>query len=214
MDDFEQYCDRPVRKKDGVTLNSNNIPWPHNNESDDSDNEDVLPVGEFWPIPEEEWTVVKRPQKKPRGNHGSDRGRTEPRITEMLPDIQTEKETVTVKVKPIVEKEPEGIGAVLIDIADGRDNCSVNVVVSPQGREHQKMGIRTKTEELFSDGLKVIPNKMAEKASTGTLTEIREVITRTTATNATMKGELIIKSIPHQIMVEVLEESKTDENTI
>ena len=160
MDDFEQYCDRPVRKKDGVTLNSNNIPWPHNNESDDSDNEGVLPVGEFWPIPEEEWTVVKRPQKKPRG---SDRGRTDisgrkldkvglycdeleeiidteallgarveaPRITEMLPDIQTEKETVTVKVKPIVEKEPEGIGAVLIDIADGRDNCSVNVVISP-----------------------------------------------------------------------------------
>ena len=69
----------------------------------------------------------------------------------MLPDIQTEKETVTVKVKPIVQKEPEGIGAVLIDIADGRDNCSVNVVISPQGREHQKMGIRTKTEELFSE---------------------------------------------------------------
>ena len=46
MDDFEKYCDRPVRKKDGVMLNSNNIPWPHNNESDDSDNEDVLPVGE------------------------------------------------------------------------------------------------------------------------------------------------------------------------
>ena len=141
---------------------------------------------------------MKRPQKKPRGNHGSDRGRTDipgrkldkfglyydeleeiinteallgargeaPWITEMLPDIQTEKETVTVKVKPIVEKEPDGIGAVLIDIADGRDNCLVNVVISPQGREHQKMGIRTKTEELFSDGLKVIPNKMAEEAST------------------------------------------------
>ena len=77
MVDFEKYCDRPVRKKDDVILNSNNIPWPYNNESDDSDNEDVLPMGEFWPIPEEEWTVVKRPQKKPRGNHGSDRGRTD-----------------------------------------------------------------------------------------------------------------------------------------
>ena len=176
VDDFEKYCDRPVRKKDGVTLNSNDIPWPHNNESDDSDNEHVLPMGEFWPIPEEEWTVVKRPQKKTRGNHGSDRGRTDipgrkldkfglycdeleeiidteallsarkeaPRITDMLPNIQTEKETVTVKVKPIAKKNPDGIGAVLIDIADGRDNCSVNVVVSPQGREHQEIGTRTK----------------------------------------------------------------------
>ena len=65
-----------VRKKDGVTLSSNDIPWSHNNESDDSDNEEMLPMGEFWPIPEEEWTVVKRPQGKPRGTHGSDRGRT------------------------------------------------------------------------------------------------------------------------------------------
>ena len=46
------------------------------------------------------------------------------------------------------------------------------------------------------------------------MTEIREVITQTTATNATMKGDLIVKSVPRQVMVEVLEESKTDENTI
>ena len=57
----------------------------------------------------------------------------------------------------------------------------MNVVVSPQGREHQKIGTKPKTEELFSDGLKVIPNKMAEEASMGTLTEIREVITQTTS---------------------------------
>ena len=126
----------------------------------------------------------------------------------MLPNLQTEKETVTVKVKPIVKQKPDEIRAVLIDIADGRDNGSVNVVVSPQGREHQK------TEELFSDGLKVVPNKMAEEASTGTLTEICEVITQTTTTNATMKGDLIVKSVPRQVMVEVLEETRTDENTI
>ena len=55
---------------------------------------------------------------------------------------------------------------------------------------------------------------MAEEASTGDLTEIREVITQTTATNATMKGDLIVKSVPRQVMVEVLEETRTDENTI
>ena len=200
MVDVVKYCDRSVRKKDVVMLNSNNIPWTQNNESDDSDDEDVVAMGEFWPSPEDEWTVVKRPQKKTRGNHGSDRGRTDipgrkwdkfelyydeleefidteallstqrdvPQITEMLPNLQTEKETVTVKVKPIVKQIPDEIGTVLLDIADGRDIGSVNVVVSPHGREHQEIGTKSKTEELFSDGREVIPNKMAEEASTGT----------------------------------------------
>ena len=246
MVDFVKYCDRSVRKKDVVMLNSNNIPWTQNNDSDDSDDEDVVPMGEFWPLPEDEWTVVKRPQKKTRGNHGSDRGRTDipgrkwdkfglyydeleeiidteallstrkevPQITEMLPNLQTEKETVTIKVKPIVKQIPDEIETVLIDITDGRDIGSVNVVVSPHGREHQEIGTKTKTEELFSDGREVIPNKMAEEASTGTLTEIREVITQTTATNATTKGGLIVKSVPRPVMVEVLEETRTDEDTI
>ena len=39
MVDFVEYCDRPVRKKDGGMLNSNNIPWTHHNESDESDDE-------------------------------------------------------------------------------------------------------------------------------------------------------------------------------
>ena len=196
-------------------------------------------MGEFWPLPEDEWTVVKRPQKKTRGNHGSDRGRTDIpgrkwdkfelyydeleefidteallstqkdvlQITEMLPNLQTEKETVTVKVKPIVKQIPD-------EIADGRDIGLVNVVVSPHGREHQEIGTKTKTEELFSDGREVIPNKMAEEASTGTLTEIREVFTQITATNATTKGGLIVKSVPRPVMVEVLEEIRTDEDTI
>ena len=47
MVDFVEYCDRPVRKKDGGMLNSNNILWTHHNESDDLDDEDVVPLGEF-----------------------------------------------------------------------------------------------------------------------------------------------------------------------
>ena len=73
MVDVVEYCDRPVRKKDGGMLNPNNIPWTHHNESDDSDEEDVVPLGEFWHIPEDEWTVVVRPQKKTRGNQGGSR---------------------------------------------------------------------------------------------------------------------------------------------
>ena len=65
------------------------------------------------------------------------------RIVDTLPEIETGKETVIVKVKPIVGKQPDGIGAVSIDITDGRDNCPVNVVVTARGREHQNRGTKT-----------------------------------------------------------------------
>ena len=145
MVDVVEYCDRPVRKKDGGMLNPYNIPCTHHDESDDSDEEDVVPLGECWHIPEDEWTVVVRPQKKTRGNHGSSLGQTDtpskkmdrvrlysdeleeimdaeaplnirsevPRIPGMLPTVITEKETVTIKVKPIVKQRPEEIGAMM-----------------------------------------------------------------------------------------------------
>ena len=118
------------------------------------------------------------------------------------------------KVKPIVGKQPDGIGAVSIDITDGRDNCPVNVVVTPRGREHQNRGTRSLAGELFPEGLEVIPNEMAEEATTGDLTDICEVITKTTAMNATTKVDVIVKPAPRQVMVEVLEETRTHENTI
>ena len=61
-----------------------------------------------------------------------------PRIPGMLPTVITEKETVTIKVKPIVNQRPEEIGAMM------------------------------KTEELFSDGRGVGQNQMAEETSVGT----------------------------------------------
>ena len=76
MDDYRRYCDRTVRKKDSVTLGSYDTPWSHNKESDDSDDEEMLPMREFWPLPEEDWTVVERSHGKPRGTNGSYRGRT------------------------------------------------------------------------------------------------------------------------------------------
>ena len=55
---------------------------------------------------------------------------------------------------------------------------------------------------------------MAEEATTGDLTDICEVITKTTAMNATTKVDVIVRPAPRQVMVEVLEEIRTDENTI
>ena len=167
MDDYRKYCERPVRKKDSVTLNSYDTPWSHIKESDDSEDQEMLPTEEFWSIPEDDWTVVERSHGKPRGTNSSNQDRVHnpsgkldnkglrydelddiidtkvlssyrkeaARIADTFPKIGTEIETVIVNVKPIVGKQPDRIGAVSIDITDGRDNCPVKVVVTPQGRE-------------------------------------------------------------------------------
>ena len=41
--------------------------WPNNVDSDDSEDDDVLPQEECWTLPDDEWTLVERPQGKSRG---------------------------------------------------------------------------------------------------------------------------------------------------
>ena len=135
-------------------------------------------------------------------------------IADTFPNIGTEIETVIVNVKLIVEKQPDRIGAVSIDITDGRDNCPVNVVVTPRGRERQNHGIRTQAGELFPERLEVIPNEMAEEDTTGDLADRCEVVTKTTAMKATTKDDVIIRPAPRLVRVEVLEETRTNENTV
>ena len=246
MDDYRKYCERPVRKKDSGMLNSCDTPWSHIGESDDSEDKERLPAEEFWPIPEDDWTVVDRSHGKPRGNNNSNRGRAHNpggkldsiglcydelddisdtkvlssyrkeavRIADTVPKIRTEIETVKVNVKPIVEKQADRIGAVSIDMTDGRDNCLVNVVVAPRGRERQNRGIRTQAEELCPERLEVIPNEMAEEVTTGDLADRCEIVTKTTAMKATTKDDVIIRPAPRLIKVEVLEETRTNEITV
>ena len=53
-----------------------NTPVSHNIDSDDSDSEEMLPMGAFWPIPEdEEWTMVERSHGSLRGAKGIDSDR-------------------------------------------------------------------------------------------------------------------------------------------
>ena len=66
-----------MRKKDSVTHSMFNTPVSHNTESDDSDGEEMLPMGAFWPIPEEDWTVVEKSHANLRGTNGSDRDRVQ-----------------------------------------------------------------------------------------------------------------------------------------
>ena len=55
---------------------------------------------------------------------------------------------------------------------------------------------------------------MAEEVTTGDLADRCEVITKTTAMKATTKDDVIIRPAPRQVRVEVLEETRTDENTV
>ena len=41
--------------------------WPNNVDSDDSEDDDVLPQEECWTLPDDGWTLVERPQVKSRG---------------------------------------------------------------------------------------------------------------------------------------------------
>ena len=62
--------------KDTMTHNIYNTPVPHNTDSDESDDEEMSPMGSFWPAPEdEEWKMVER-------SHGSLRGIDSDRLHE------------------------------------------------------------------------------------------------------------------------------------
>ena len=66
FDNTRKYREQPVRKKDTVkheetmlTMGYDSV--PRYIDSDESDSDDMLPLGAFWPAPEEgEWTMVER----------------------------------------------------------------------------------------------------------------------------------------------------------
>ena len=76
FDNNRKYCERPARKKDIMVHNIYNSPVPCSTDSDESDNDEMLPLEAFWPEPEdEEWTVVERVHRGLRGTKGIDSDR-------------------------------------------------------------------------------------------------------------------------------------------
>ena len=73
FDNNRKYRERPVRKKDTMMHNIYNTPAPRNT---DSDGDEMLPMGAFWPAPEDEkWTMVERSHGSLRGAKGIDSDR-------------------------------------------------------------------------------------------------------------------------------------------
>ena len=51
----------PLESGYTITPDDYSAPVPHYIDSDESDSDEMLPLGAFWPVPaEEEWTMVER----------------------------------------------------------------------------------------------------------------------------------------------------------
>ena len=53
LDDYSNYCEEPGIGVNSVLLNSLGTQWPNNMESDDSEDDDMLPTEEYWAIPDD-----------------------------------------------------------------------------------------------------------------------------------------------------------------
>ena len=134
-------------------------------------------------------------------------------ITDTFPETTSDTRTVIVDVKPIVNEQPDWLEVISMDKTDSRDNCLVNMVLAPRGRESAYSEIRTQPVELLPESHEVIPNEMAEEVTTGGLPDGCDVITRMTAMEAIANDDVIIRPVPRLLSVEVVEETETDEIT-
>ena len=211
-----------------MILNSSRTQWSHDRESDDSEDKETSPTEEYWAIPDDGWTLVERSHGKPRGISDGHRYRTDDsdgksdnvrlRYDE-LDDIMDTKETtsdtrtVIVDVKPIVNEQPDRLEVISMDKMDGRDNCLVNMVLAPRGRESEYSEIRTQPVELLPESCVVVMNEMAEEITTGGLPDGCDVITRMSVMEVIANDDVIIGPVPRLLSVEVMEEIETDEIT-
>ena len=66
-DDFRNFYEEPDIRVNSALIKSLGSRWPNNVDSDDSEDDDVLPQEECWTPPDDGWTLVERPQVKSRG---------------------------------------------------------------------------------------------------------------------------------------------------
>ena len=66
-DDFRNFYEEPDIRVNSALIMSLGSRWPNSVESDDSEDDDVLPQEEYWALPDDGWTLVENPQVKSRG---------------------------------------------------------------------------------------------------------------------------------------------------
>ena len=66
-DDFRNFYEEPDIRVNSALIKSLGSRWPNSVESDDSEDDDVLPQEEYWALPDDGLTLVEKPQVKSRG---------------------------------------------------------------------------------------------------------------------------------------------------
>ena len=66
-DDVRNFYEEPDIRVNSALIQSLGSRWPNNVDSDDSEDDDVLPQEECWTLPDDGWTLVEGPQVKSRG---------------------------------------------------------------------------------------------------------------------------------------------------
>ena len=100
-----------------------------------------------------------------------------------------------------------------MDNTDAREDCLVNMVLAPRGRESGYSEIRTQPVELLPESRVVVTNEMAEEITTGGLPDGCDVNTRMSAMEAIVNDDVIIGPVPRLLSVEVMTKIETDEIT-
>ena len=242
-DDYSNYCDEPDVRVDSVILNSSGTQWSNDRESDDSEDDDILPTEEYWAIPDDGWTLVEKPHGKPRGvrighrrcsgdldgrlnNKGlrydelddivdttvlSNYQKKVVQITDTFVETSSDTRTVSVDVKPIVNEQPDRLVVISMDKTDSRDDCLMNMVLAPRGKESEYNDVRTQPVELLPESRVVVQNEMAEEVITGGLTNSGDIITGMTEMGAIADDEVVVRPVPRLLEVEVMEETEAVE---
>ena len=212
-DDSRNYYEEPDMGVNSVLLNSLENQWPNNIESDDSEDDDMLPTEEYWAIPDEGWTLVE-PHAKSRGvrfGHNTSYDALDGRVikegtcydalddivdntvllnyqkkvirkTSTLVAVSSDARTVSVDVKPAVNKQPDrlivspmdDVKPIVSDQPDrfiglpivntgGRDDCRRRMGQTPRDRDNDSDNVTKQVMELLPVSRVVVQNKTAEE---------------------------------------------------
>ena len=197
-----------------VLLNSLENQWPNNMESDDSEDDDMLPTEEYWAIPDDGWTLVEQPHAKSRGvrfGHNTSYDALDGRVikegtcydalddivdntvllnyqkkvirkTSTLVEVSSDARTVSVDVKPAVNKQPDrlivspmdDVKPIVSDQPDrliglpivntgGRDDRLRRMGQTPRDRDNDSDNVTKQVVELLPVSRVVVQNKTAEE---------------------------------------------------
>ena len=196
-----------------VLLHSLENQWSNNIESDDSEDDDMLPTEEYWAIPDEGWTLVE-PHARSRGvrfGQNTSYDALDERMikegtcydalddivdntvllnyqkkvirkTSTLVEVSSDARTVSVDVKPAVNKQPDrlivspmdDVKPIVSDQPDrfiglpivntgGRDDCLRRMGQTPRDRDNDSDNVTKQVVELLPVSRVVVQNKTAEE---------------------------------------------------